>query len=132
MTPRLRTAVYWSRGGPHRDDLSVSVERAPARGSLITVEGEVCAGRAADLYNVLTAAMNSRPGPVKLDLLGVTSCDLATLRALLRARRRAAGEHRVLRVRLSPGLARLTALTGSGSLDSSTLCPGPRHRTTGP
>ncbi|MFC8795664.1 STAS domain-containing protein [Streptomyces cinereoruber] len=132
MTPRLRTALCRSRGGPHRDDLSVSVERAPARGSLITVEGEVCAGRAADLYNVLTAAMDSRPGPVKLDLSGVTSCDLATLRALLRAHRRAAGEHRVLRVRLSPGLARLVALTGSGSLGSPTLCPGPRHRTTDP
>ncbi|GGR36615.1 STAS domain-containing protein [Streptomyces roseolus] len=132
MTPRLRTAVNWFRGGRHCGDLSVSVERAPARGSLITVEGEACAGRAADLYNVLTAAMDSRPGPVELDLSSVTSCDLATLRALLRARRRAAGEHRVLRVRLSPGLARVGALTGSGSLGSLTPCPRPRHRTTDP
>ncbi|MFB7176024.1 STAS domain-containing protein [Streptomyces sp. NPDC056254] len=106
----------------------MSVQRAPARGSLITVEGEAGAGRAADLHDVLCAAMDSRPGPVKLDLPTVTSCDLATLRVLQRARRRAAGEHRVLRVHPSLGLARLAALTGSGSLDFPALGPGPRRR----
>ncbi|MFF8375611.1 STAS domain-containing protein [Streptomyces sp. NPDC015661] len=99
-------------------EISVSL-RAISGGTAATVRGELDITSATYLRTALLRALEEciPGGVVTLDLSQVTFCDSTGLNVLLRARRWALEEHRVLIINAaSPQMARLLEMTGAAPL----------------
>ena len=83
---------------------------APAEPAALTVEGEMTVYRAGELKDAMLGALR-RPGPVEVDLSGVTEIDSAGIQVLLLGKQLAAARQQELRLTaISPAVDEVLAL----------------------
>jgi anti-anti-sigma factor len=82
----------------------------PTGGAALIVEGEMTVYRAVELKDAMLGALR-RPGPVEVDLSGVTELDSAGVQVLLLGKQLAGARHQELRVTaISPAVDEVLGL----------------------
>ena len=108
---------------PDRLEFLASVAPAPDAGSVVTIIGELDVESASRVGDVFDEAIDP-PGPVELDMRGVSFVDSTGIAALVRAARRLHDEGRTLAIRGARqrvrGILELSGLVSEGWVELET------------